>query len=44
MGQDKKVKAGAPTLILVRDIGAAYATREYGWDEIEAFLGSQAMA
>ncbi len=29
MGQDKKVKAGAPTLILVRGIGAAFATREF---------------
>ena len=41
MGQDKKVKQGAVTLILVRDIGEAFASRDAAWPEIEAFLETQ---
>ena len=38
MGQDKKVKQGAVRLILVRDIGQAFTSRDATWPEIEAFL------
>ena len=41
MGQDKKVKQGAVTLILVRDIGQAITCRDATWPEIEAFLETQ---
>ncbi len=39
MGQDKKVTRGHPTLILARDIGKAFISRDQSWAGIEAFLG-----
>lgn len=38
MAQDKKVKDGALTFILARDIGAAFQTREAPRDAVEAVL------
>ncbi|MEM6439311.1 MAG: 3-dehydroquinate synthase [Pseudomonadota bacterium] len=38
MLQDKKVKAGAPTFILARDIGAAFAKRDAPEAEVKALL------
>ena len=41
MRQDKKVAAGRPTLILARDVGEAFVSRDQTWDDIAAFLKSQ---
>jgi 3-dehydroquinate synthase len=41
MGQDKKVKDGQLTLILVRGIGHAFVTREVGAEAVHGFLESQ---
>ena len=41
MGQDKKVRAGKLTLILVRGIGEAFITRDVSPDTVRAFLASQ---
>jgi 3-dehydroquinate synthase len=38
MGQDKKVRDGRLTFILVRAIGAAFVSRDVGADEVLAFL------
>jgi 3-dehydroquinate synthase len=40
MGQDKKVRNGQLTLILTRDIGAAFVSREVGAGEVERFLAT----
>ena len=40
MAQDKKVRRGHPTLILVRGIGEAFVSRDQSWDEIAEFLSS----
>ncbi len=41
MAQDKKVKSGQPTLILVRGIGKAFISRDVSWTELESFLARQ---
>jgi 3-dehydroquinate synthase len=41
IGQDKKVRDGSPTLILVRGIGKAFITREVALGAIEDFLSRQ---
>jgi 3-dehydroquinate synthase len=41
VGQDKKVRDGGPTLILVRGIGKAFITREVALAAIEDFLSRQ---
>jgi 3-dehydroquinate synthetase len=41
VGQDKKVRDGSPTLILVRGIGKAFITREVAMAAIEDFLSRQ---
>ncbi len=41
MGQDKKVRDGRLTLILVRGIGRAFVSRDVGSDAILAFLARQ---
>ena len=41
MGQDKKVRGGKATFILVRDIGQAFVTREVVPETVEAFLGRE---
>jgi shikimate kinase/3-dehydroquinate synthase len=41
MGQDKKVRAGRLTLILVRGIGEAFITRDVTPDTVREFLASQ---
>jgi 3-dehydroquinate synthase len=41
MGQDKKVRDGSPTLILVRGIGKAFITREVAAPTLEDFLSRQ---
>lgn len=41
MGQDKKVKAGKLTFILVRGIGDAYVTREVDEPSLRRFLASE---
>ena len=38
MRQDKKVAAGLPTLILARDLGAAFVSRDQTWEQLGAFL------
>jgi 3-dehydroquinate synthetase len=38
MGQDKKVRDGKLTFILVRDIGQAYVARDVDPAKIRAFL------
>ncbi len=38
MGQDKKVKDGQLTFILVRGIGEAYVSRDVSPDKVRAFL------
>ena len=44
MGQDKKVRAGALTLILAREIGQAFITRDVPRDKVRAFLAREAAA
>ena len=41
MGQDKKVRGGKATFILVRDIGQAFVTREVVPETVKAFLGRE---
>jgi shikimate kinase/3-dehydroquinate synthase len=41
MGQDKKVRAGKLTLILVRGIGEAFITRDVASDTVREFLARQ---
>ena len=41
MGQDKKVRGGKATFILVRDIGQAFVTREVMPETVKAFLGRE---
>ncbi len=41
MGQDKKVKAGKLTFILVRGIGDAYVTRDVGEPSLRRFLAGE---
>ncbi|MEZ5775193.1 MAG: 3-dehydroquinate synthase [Hyphomicrobiaceae bacterium] len=38
MAQDKKVKAGAPVLILANGIGRAFICPEVSWDDLKSFL------
>jgi 3-dehydroquinate synthetase len=44
MGQDKKVRAGALTLILVRGIGEAFITRNVSRDKVRDFLAAEIAA
>jgi 3-dehydroquinate synthase len=44
MGQDKKVRAGALTLILVHGIGEAFITREVPRDKVRDFLAAEIAA
>ena len=39
MGQDKKVRSGKLTFILVRDIGEAFVSRDVAPETVRAFLG-----
>ncbi len=41
IAQDKKVKRGALTFILTRDIGAAFVARDVPGDEVRAFLAAK---
>jgi 3-dehydroquinate synthetase len=41
ISQDKKVKRGQLTFILVRGIGQAFATRDVGADEVRAFIAEK---
>jgi len=41
MGQDKKVRAGALTFVLVRGIGKAFVTRDVGLADVREFLDAQ---
>jgi 3-dehydroquinate synthetase len=41
ISQDKKVKRGQLTFILVRGIGQAFVTREVGADEVRAFIAEK---
>jgi len=41
ISQDKKVKRGQLTFILVRCIGQAFATRDVGADEVRAFIAEK---
>ena len=41
MGQDKKVRDGKLTLILVRGIGQAFITRDVPRDKVQAFLAGE---
>ena len=41
MSQDKKVRAGKATFILVRDIGEAFVSREVMPEAVKAFLGRE---
>jgi 3-dehydroquinate synthetase len=41
MGQDKKVRGGSPTLILVRGIGEAFITRDVASATVLDFLSRQ---
>jgi 3-dehydroquinate synthetase len=41
MGQDKKVRRGTLTFILVRGIGAAFVSREVAPDALAAFLEAE---
>jgi 3-dehydroquinate synthetase len=38
MGQDKKIRRGSLTLILIKGIGKAFITRDVGGDDIRAVL------
>lgn len=40
MTQDKKVRSGKPVLILLKDIGAAFVSRDITWDRLQEFLES----
>ena len=44
MGQDKKVRDGLLTLILVRGIGQAFITRDVPRDKVQAFLAREIAA
>jgi 3-dehydroquinate synthase len=44
MGQDKKVRAGVLTLILAREVGQAFITRDVPRDNVQAFLARQITA
>ncbi len=44
MGQDKKVRAGALTLILVHGIGEAFITRDVPRDKVRDFLAAEIAA
>jgi len=44
MGQDKKVRGGLLTLILVRGIGQAFITRDVPRDKVQAFLAREIAA
>jgi 3-dehydroquinate synthetase len=44
MGQDKKVRAGALTLILVHGIGEAFITRDVPRDKVRDFLAAESAA
>ena len=41
MGQDKKVRGGKATFILVRDIGQAFVSRQVVPETVKAFLGRE---
>ena len=41
ISQDKKVKRGQLTFILVRGIGQAFVTRDVGADEVRAFIAEK---
>jgi 3-dehydroquinate synthetase len=41
MGQDKKVKAGRMTFIMIRGIGEAFITREIEPETVQAFLAGE---
>ncbi len=41
MGQDKKVRDGKLTLILVRGIGQAFVSRDVSTETVHAFLSRQ---
>jgi 3-dehydroquinate synthetase len=41
IAQDKKVKRGALTFILVRGIGGAFVADDVALDEVQAFLGEK---
>ncbi len=41
MGQDKKVRDGKLTFILVRGIGEAFVARDVPADTVRAFLGGE---
>ena len=41
MGQDKKVRGGKLTFILVRDVGQAFVSREVMPETVKAFLGRE---
>ncbi len=44
MGQDKKVRAGTLTFVLVRGIGKAFVTRDVGIDDVRRVLDAQLQA
>src|SRR4029077_15674397 len=44
ISQDKKVKRGQLTFILVRGIGQAFVTRDVGADEVRAFISEKLAA
>jgi len=44
MGQDKKVRAGTLTFVLVRGIGKAFVTRDVGVDDVRRVLDAQLQA
>ena len=44
ISQDKKVKRGQLTFILVRGIGQAFVTRDVEADEVRAFLAEKLAA
>jgi shikimate kinase/3-dehydroquinate synthase len=41
MAQDKKVRAGKATFILLRDIGQAFVSRDVTPETVKAFLGRE---
>jgi shikimate kinase/3-dehydroquinate synthase len=41
MAQDKKVRHGKLTFILVRDIGEAFIARDVPAEQVRAFLGGE---
>lgn len=41
MAQDKKVRHGQMTFILVRDIGQAFVTRDVAPETVRAFLAGE---